>query len=288
MCWRAWFRKRRCCSSSADDGYRVTDQQVASFVRSQPRFQVGGEFASQAYIATLASQGLTPEIFEERTRRALEINQLQVGLVGSSFYTPTEYRQFIELQQQQRAATLVQFSPAAFFSEVSLDDGAVEAYYSANLSQFQTEESVALDYVELRLADIAATVAVDDAALREYYDNNADRYSTAEERRSRHILIAVDGEAEDAVARDKAEKLVAEIAAGGDFAALARENSDDPGSAPDGGELGWAGRGVFVPAFEEALFALEVSEVSPPVRTEFGYHVIQLEELRVRVAAALR
>ncbi len=262
------------------DGYRVDDQSVANFVRSQPGFQVGGEFASQAYIATLANQGLTPEAFEERTRRGLQINQLSAGLIQSAFYTPTEYRQFIELQQQQRAATVVQFSPADLFASVELDPGAVEAYYAENPERYRSEESVAIEYLELRLADIAAEVAVDDSALREYYEENRERYATDEERRLRHILIAIGADTDEQAAAEKAAELSDRLTTGDDFTALAREFSDDPGSAPDGGELGWAGRGVYVSAFEDAAFSLQKGEISAPVKTEFGYHLIQLQEIR--------
>jgi len=263
-----------------DEGYRVDDQRVAAFVRNQPAFQVGGEFASQAYIALLANQGLTPEIYEERTRRALQINQVQNGLLESAFFTPSEYRRFIELQQQRRQATVVQVSPVSLFAEVEVDDAAVESFYADNAARFQTEESVAIEYLELRLADIAADVAVEDAALREYYDENRDRYATEEERRLRHILIAVDGDTDEASAAELAAELRDRLTTGEDFAELAREFSDDPGSAPDGGELGWAGRGVYVSAFEEAAFSLQPGAVSPPVKTEFGYHLIELQELR--------
>ena len=263
-----------------EEGYRVDDQRVAAFIRNQPAFQVGGEFASQAYIALLANQGLTPELYEERTRRALQINQVQTGLLESAFYTPSEYRQFIELQQQRRQATVVQVSPASLFAGVEVDEAAIEAYYADNAARFQTEESVSIEYVEIRLADIAADVAVEEAALMEYYEENRPRYATEEERRLRHILIAVDGDTDEAAAAELAAELRDRLTTGEPFADLAREFSDDPGSAPDGGELGWAGRGVYVTAFEEAAFALQPDAVSAPVKTEFGYHLIQLQEVR--------
>ncbi len=261
-------------------GYRVSDKRVSDFIRAQPGFQVGGEFAQEAYIASLSNLGQTPDIFEERTRNRLEINQLQAGLIASSFYTPTEYRRFIELQQEQRKATLLRLSPVDFMPEVQIDAAAIEVYYQQNISRYQTEESVDLEYVELLLGDIAATVVVDDEALVEYYERNLDQYSTPEERRARHILIAIDEETDETEAEKTATRLAGRLSDGADFAELARENSADTGSAADGGELGWAAPGAYVEPFELALFDLKVGEISEPVRTQFGYHLIQLEEVR--------
>ena len=264
----------------SDHGYRVSDQRVADAIRSLPAFQVGGEFSPQGYVAALSSRGLTPEAFEAEQRRSLEISQLQAGIIDSAFYTPTEYRRFIELEQEQRRISYLLFDPANFSAGVELQPDAVQTFYEANESRFQTDETVVLEYVELRLADIAAGVSVDDAAVRDYYDANADRFTTAEERRARHILIAVEDEGQAESAAAQAADLYAQISGGGDFAVLARDFSADTGSATDGGDLGWAGRGVYVTAFEDALFALEPGEVSEPVRSEFGYHIIELLELR--------
>ncbi|MDJ0928430.1 MAG: peptidyl-prolyl cis-trans isomerase [Gammaproteobacteria bacterium] len=264
----------------SDSGYRVSDQQVADAIRSLPAFQVGGEFSPQGYIAALSSRGLTPEAFEAEQRRSLEISQLQAGVVDSAFFTPTEYRRFIELEQEQRKIAYLIFDPANFSAGVELEPEAAQTFYEANSSRFQTDETVVLEYVELRLADIAAGVSVDDVAVRDYYDANSDRFTTEEERRARHILIVVEDEAQADAAAAQAADLYAQLAGGADFAALAQEFSADTGSAADGGDLGWAGRGVFVTAFEDALFELEPGEVSEPVRSEFGYHIIELLELR--------
>ncbi len=263
-----------------EQGYRVSDKRVSDFIRAQPGFQVGGEFAPEAYIARLSNIGQTPDFFEERTRNRLEINQLQAGLVASSFYTPTEYRRFIELQQEQRKATLLRFSPVDFMPEVKIDEAMIEAHYQQNIERYQTDESVGLEYVELLLDDIAATVVVDEDALLEYYESNLARYSTPEERRARHILVAIDEETDETKAEEVITRLAGRLSDGADFAELARENSDDTGSAPDGGELGWAAPGAYVEPFEAALFELKTGEVSEPIRTQFGYHLIQLEEVR--------
>lgn len=274
------IRNRVMAQYAGETGYRADDQRVAAYIRSLEAFQIDGEFSQQSYIALLSSEGIAPEEFERQQRAALQLGELQGGVVSSDFYTPAEYRRFIELDQERRDAVFVRFDPVALLAGIEVDDGEIQAFYDANSARFQTEESVALDYVEIRLADIASTVAVDEAAVRAFYEASLDRFQTAEERRSRHILIAVNGDRDEESAAQLAAELADRLQAGEDFAALASEYSDDPGSASDGGELGWAGRGVYVPEFEETLFGLEVAQVSAPVRTQFGFHLIELEELR--------
>lgn len=142
-----------------------------------------------------------------------------------------------------------------------------------------TPDTVTLKYVELKVSDIAAKVAVTDDALHSYYESVKDRYVEAEKRRGRHILIQVQDDKEDAAARKKAEEVLAKVNAGGDFAKLAKEFSQDAGSAAQGGDLGWAERSFFVGPFADALFDMKPGEVRGPVRTQFGYHIIRLEEV---------
>lgn len=263
-----------------DSGYRVSEGRLKNYIRSLPVFQVGGEYSYESYIAVLSSQGLSPERFEREQRSVLEIAQLDNGIVNSAFYTPAEYRRYIALLAERREVSYVSFDPISLAAEVDVTDDDLQAYYDANPKEFETEESVDLEYVEIRLSDISQSIRVDEAAIREFYDANPERFRSEEQRRSRHILIAVDVDADEAEAEQLAGQLAQRLADGEDFAALAAEFSDDPVSGKEGGDLGWAGPGDFVPAFEEALFSLEEGETSDPVRTEFGYHIIRLEETR--------
>lgn len=263
-----------------DRGYRVTADRVRDYIRNQSVFQVGGQYSYESYVAVLASQGLTPEQFERDQQVALEVGQLENGIVGSAFYTPTEFRQYIELLAEQRDAEYVMFDPASLAVDIEVSEAEVRAYYDVNPNEFMTEESVSLEYVELRLDEISAALTVDDAAIQEYYETNADRYKSLEQRRARHILIVVDADTDEATAEQTINELSERIAAGEDFEALARQYSDDPVSAEQGGDLGWSGPGDFVEAFEESLFSLAVGQVSEPVRTEFGYHLIRLDEVK--------
>jgi peptidyl-prolyl cis-trans isomerase D len=261
-------------------GYRVGDGRVAEQIRGMPGFQVGGKFSNDGYLAALASQGVSPSAFEEERRAALQIEQLQNGLLDSSFLTPGEFRRFIVLEGERRRAAFVVLDVQRIAADVTVSDDEIKAYYDAHPDKFESQESIALDYVEAKESDVPAASEPTEAELRALYDANPERFRSDEQRRARHILIGVGNDTKDAAARKLAEEIKARLAKGEDFAALARQYSDDTGSAPAGGELGWAGKGTFVGPFEAALFSQDVGEISEPVKTEFGYHIIQLEEVR--------
>jgi peptidyl-prolyl cis-trans isomerase D len=261
-------------------GYRVSDQRVAEHIRGMDLFQVGGQFSSDGYMAALAAQGVSPAAFEEERRAALEIEQLQEGLLASSFFTPAEYRRFVLLEGERRRAAYAYLDAQKLAAGISLSEADLKDYYDRHPEQFQSEESVVLEYVEARMTDLEPAPEPDEAELRGIYEANPERFTTAEQRRARHILIAVDQDTDEASAAKLAGELRARLDKGEDFAALAREYSDDPGSAASGGELGWASKGTYVAPFEEALFAASVGDITQPVKTDFGYHIIQLEEVR--------
>jgi peptidyl-prolyl cis-trans isomerase D len=166
---------------------------------------------------------------------------------------------------------------AAFLDAVQLDDGAIAAYYETHKDRYQTEERADVSWVEINLDELAAGAKIDEAQLRQYYDDNRARYTTAGKRRARHILI--EAGQDPAAAEAKARAVYDRAAAGEDFAALAREFSDDPGSRGQGGDLGFAERGDFVAPFADAVWSMKPGEVRGPVRTEFGWHVIKLEDV---------
>lgn len=263
-----------------DSGYRIDDQRVTKLIRNQPAFQVGGQYSYDSYVAILNSQGFSPEGYEREQRTQMEVEQLQTGVVGSAFYTPAEYRRYIELLAEDRRAAIISFEPSALVDEVPVSAAELQTYYDENPAAYTLEESVTLEYVELLLVDVARDIRIDDVEVRDYYDANADRYVAQAQRRVSHILIIAEGDVDNAAAERTAADLRARIAAEESFEALAREFSNDPVSAAEGGSLGWAGPGDYPEAFEEALFALEVGQTSAPVRTEFGYHLIRLDEIR--------
>jgi len=260
------------------NGYRVSPEYVVELITNNPGLQVGGIFDRQNYEAILASQGVSVEQFESDLRLQLQINQLRRGFIDSSFITPNEFRQFIELQMQKRIGQLLTINAESFTDEVAITADQVQSYFDNNQDLFQTDEEVDVEYLSLSLDDVAATIEYNEDDLMEYYENNLARFITNEERKSRHILIAIDEDTDEAAALETIlivqDRLVSET-----FEAVAKELSDDPGSSELGGDLGWAEPGLFVPEFDKALFALEINELSDPVKTEFGYHLIRLDEL---------
>ncbi len=262
-----------------EQGYRASDERVTQSIRDIAAFQVNGEFSLDVYRGLLANQGLSPAGFEALQREALAVGDLERGIVDSTFLTPAEFRRYIELYNQRRELAYAVFGVESFSDNVTIDDAAIAARYENNQASYQTTETVDLEYIEVALADIAATVEVTEEELRAAYEQERERFETAEQRRARHILIEVPEGQEDA-ARTAAEAVLARLKAGEDFAAVAAEVSADAGTKTQGGDLGWISRGMLVGPFEDALFALEVGGISDVVRTEFGFHVIRLEEVR--------
>ncbi|MEQ1800544.1 MAG: SurA N-terminal domain-containing protein [Gammaproteobacteria bacterium] len=261
-------------------GFRVSANRVVDYVRALPAFQVGGQFSKPAYDATLAAQGIAPTAYEKEQESLLAIRQLQDGIVQSSFFTPTEFRRLIALDQERRDVAYVLLDPRSLGAGVIVTDVDVQSYYAANSGQFQSAESAIVEYVEVSLQDMARGYTPDEQELRKAYESDPTRFRTSEERRARHILVAVDASRTDAAAKALADEIAGKLANGEDFSALAARYSGDPGSANRGGDLGFAAPGNYVEAFDKALFALKTGETSAPVKTEFGYHIIRLEELR--------
>jgi peptidyl-prolyl cis-trans isomerase D len=273
-------RSRVAAQFASDSGYGVSEPRLKGYIQSLPVFQVGGEYSYESYVAVLSSQGLSPAGFESEQRSSLQVGQLEGGIISSAFFTPAEYRRYIELLAEQRTAVYVKFDPASLAGEVDVTAETMQAYYDANPGQFETEESVDLEYVEISLDDIMQSIVIDEAAIRDFYDENPDRYQSQEQRQAKHILVAVSGDRDQAAAEQLISELAARLDSGEEFGALAAEYSDDPVSGNAGGDLGWAGPGDYVPAFEEVLFSLQEGQTSDAVRTQFGFHLIQLVAIR--------
>ncbi len=262
------------------EGYRVSDARVVEHIHTLSGFQVNEQFSSDGYLAALASQGVTPAAFEQQRRAALQIEQLQNGLLESAFFTPSEYRRFVQLEGERRRVAFATLSSEPVVASIAVSEDDLKVFYDAHPDRFESRESVSLDYVEVKAAELPAAGEPTEAGLRAIYESNPERFQTAMQRRARHILVAIDGDTDEASARQRAIEIRAKLDKGEDFAALARQYSDDPGSAAAGGELGWAGKGTYVEPFEAALFAQQAGEISQPVRTDFGFHIIQAEEIR--------
>jgi len=264
---------------ASDMGLRVSDEQIRKTIVEMPEFQFGGQFDNERFQAILRQNGFQVADFRDYLRVQMTQNQLAAALTNSSFALDGEVQQANALQRQTRNAKYVLISADEFAGSVEVTDADVEAFYNNNIASFDTEEKVKLAYIKLSVEDLKARVSVDDSAVRTYYDNNISSYGTEEERRVSHILIEsgddVDG------AREKAESLKAELDSGADFAALAKENSDDTFSAENGGDLDFITPEMMDPAFDDAAFALaNVGDISDVVETEFGFHIIKLTDIK--------
>jgi peptidyl-prolyl cis-trans isomerase D len=263
----------------AEVGYRISDERLRESIQTTPAFLVGGEFSADVYNARLAAQGFSPAGYEAVHRQQLELVELQDGIQNSAFLTPAEFRRYIELSNERREIAYASFAVDAFLAEAEVTDEQVAAHHAANAALYMSQETVDLEYVELDQATIAAGVVVSDEALQRFFAEEQERFQIAEERHARHILVTAEGD-DEASAETEAAALLARVQGGEDFATLAMELSDDPGTKAQGGDLGWIGRGLLAGPFEDALFAMQAGEVRGPVKTDFGYHIIRLEEIR--------
>ncbi|ALS97819.1 SurA N-terminal domain-containing protein [Lacimicrobium alkaliphilum] len=280
-------------------GLRVSDQQVKQAILDTPSFQIAGVFNNDRYQAILRQNALQPKDFRDTLRRDLTRQQVVTAVLGSEFSLDSESQQAYRLQQQTRDLGYLSIPASAFGQEVDVSDEEINAFYQANIASFDTQEKVSLRYVELEVEDLLSDAEVSETELEEYYQLNAEQYRSEEERRASHILLEVDDDnAEEQMAL--AQELRQRLQDGEDFAALAEEYSDDTFSAENGGDLDWFGREVMDPDFEEATFALQQEgDISEPVTTEFGIHLIKLtgikpeqvqslEELRDEITAQVK
>jgi len=259
-------------------GYRVGDKELADEIYAIPALQVDGKFSRDRYAALLRQQGRSEPEFERDFRRDLETGQLRNAIAVSAFATEGELKRRLALEGETRDVAYAVLPAASFAAETQVTPEDVAAWYAKHKAEFMTPETVSLQYLSLSLADVAARVQVNDETLHKYYDQVApERFVDAERRRASHILI--EAGKDDVAAAKKAEQIAARVKAGEDFAKLARENSDDPGSKQAGGDLGWATREAYVKAFADAVFGMQKGEVRGPVKTQFGYHIIRLDDV---------
>jgi len=252
--------------------FAFSEAALDQVILQTPEFQVDGKFSPERFDQVIRQLGYSRMQFRQMLAQEMLIGQLRAGLAGSGFVTDAQVQAFARLEKQTRDfATLnVKADPAA----VKLTDEEVKAYYDEHAKEFMTPDQVVIDYLELKKASFFDQVAVKDEDLQALYQKET--ANLAEQRRAAHILIEVNDKVNEAQAKAKIEEIQARLAKGESFEALAKEFSQDPGSAANGGDLGYAGPGVYDPAFEKALYALSKDQVSAPVRTDFGFHLIKL------------
>jgi peptidyl-prolyl cis-trans isomerase D len=269
---------------AANAGVAVSDSLVRSTIQGIPAFQVDGKFNPQQYQLVLASQvpQRTPRQFEQLVREDLQESLIPSGLVKSAFATGSEVDRLLRLLGEKRDVAFVAL-PAPTPDTGAVTAAEIQHWYDAHASDYRAPESVQLEYVDIDGSRMQPPAA-DDAALQQRYQQEKARFTEPEQRLASHILVKVDKDAtpaEQAAAKAEADKLAAEARApGADFAALARANSDDTGSKDAGGDLGWVGKDMMDKPFEDALFAMQAGEVTGPVKSSFGWHVIQLRDIK--------
>ena len=250
--------------NARDAGYRMSDAQLNAYIRDIPSFQNGGTFDQATFEQALRYQGLSAQGFKQRLQRDLVVQQVTSGIQSSDFDLPGEVDALVKLKNQEREIGYLVLKAADHQDGIEIGEAEQKDYYDAHHDQFMNPEKVSVEYLTLSRARIAAEIAVDEANLKAYYEENAATYSEID-----------DG---DLIAR--ANAALERVRAGEDFAAVAQEVSADPGSASQGGDLGFFGRNVMAKEFEETAYKLKEGEISEPVKTSFGYHIIKLTGIK--------
>ncbi|WP_319557517.1 SurA N-terminal domain-containing protein [Thiomicrorhabdus sp.] len=261
-----------------DNNLLISDQQLAATIHAAAVFQEKGQFSEKLYEDILARNGLNVARFEYEQREFLAENQFRSLTLSSAFATASETDQLAKLQGQQRQINYLRIDQRPFLDKVNVSDDEIASEYEKSKDAWLEPEKVQVQYVLLSQAELAQGVEVNDDILKGFYQDNQSLFTLPEKRHAKHILIRVDAETDEGEA--KAQKTLAEVEdklkKGESFEELAKIYSQDPGSASSGGDLGEFEQGMMVPAFDQAVFSMKVGEISQPVKTEFGYHLIKL------------
>ncbi|VAW44010.1 hypothetical protein MNBD_GAMMA02-557 [hydrothermal vent metagenome] len=259
-----------------DNGFTVTAEEIRQTLEEAPAFKdENGQFDKTLYAAFLSQTNqsaimLQMKIAQEQAGQALN------GIFDqSSFVTPFEAKQMALLNKQTRDIEYLTISPDKFIEGVEVTDAEIDSYYNDNSAQYMTEEMVSVMYIELKAEDVAGSIEIAEADALEYYESNRSAYGLPEQRKTAHILVNEGDDAEQLL-----QEIQDKLAAGEDFAELSKTYSQDLGSASSGGDLGWVSPDDMVEEFNDTLFAMDVNTVSEPVKTQFGYHIIQLNEIK--------
>lgn len=269
---------------AADQRLVVTSQQLQEIIAGVDAFQQDGRFSIERYEAAVRAQGMTPAGFEARLAQDIRIQQVAEAVGDSTFASQVSMRRFLAAQLEERKVSEMKFSADAFISEVALAENAAKQYYDANAARFEQPARVRAEYVVFDQDAVLGQISVSDEAARKFYEANLERYSQPEERSARHILIlaAADAPADEvAKAGEKAKTILEQLRADPKrFAELAKAESQDPGSASRGGDLGYFGRGAMVKPFEDAVFSRTKGEIGDVVRTDFGFHIVEVTDIK--------
>jgi peptidyl-prolyl cis-trans isomerase D len=282
--------RERVMSEAAQGAHLITsDARLARELQQNPTIaglrKPDGTLDMERYRQLAASQGLTPEGFEARVRADLSVRQIEAGVASTAFSVPSLSNTSLNAFFEKREVQVVRFMAVDFANQINPTEAELEAFYQANQALFQAPETANVEYLVLDLESVKKSITVNEADLKTYYEQNVSRFSSKEQRRASHILINAPAEmpaSERAKAKERALALLAEVRAKPTtFADSARKNSQDPGSAPSGGDLDFFARGAMVKPFEDAVFAMNKGDISDVVESDFGFHIIRLTDIKV-------
>lgn len=276
--------QRLLLEQAKDARLTVTDEQMAQLIGTIEAFQDGGKFDKKRYETVLANNNLSPLMYESRVRDELLRQQLNEAYVQNGYASRALADKLIRLNQQQRVVSVATIALQPLMAKVKVDQAEIKKYYDEHAGEFSVPEQAKVEYVTLSTAGLMARTTVSAEELRAYYDGHLAEFGTPEQRQVSHILIAVAANAAPAdqeAAKSKAAGILAQLqAAPAKFAELAKQYSQDPGSAARGGDLGYFGRGMMVKPFDDAAFSLKQGEISALVKSDFGYHIIKVVAIK--------
>lgn len=262
--------------------FRISDEQLKKIIQATPTFQEDGKFSQARYLGLLNANRLSVQGFEQTQRQNGAADQLREGITESAFFTDLERDQLLLLNEQSRNAQYAVLKANTFEGEFDIDDAEVEAYYQKNNDRYQTQARIKVDYIELSVESLSAAITPGEEEINALYEDTKGRYKQAESRTASHILISVeesDSEEQQQSKLELANDVLQQANADQDFAALAKQYSDDSGSKQNGGDLGVVARGQMVKPFEDAVFDMGEGEIRGPIESQFGYHIIKLTAL---------
>lgn len=269
---------------AASSGFAVSDKQLAENISAIPAFQEDGKFSKPRYEGMLRQEGYTPVMFEDKVRQDLMVQGLRDAIAKTPLVAAASIDELLRASEQTREVSVANLAPEQFIPQVKLAADAVKSYYETHKTEFTVPDQARLEYLVLSSDVLMPQVSVSEDEIKKYYDEHSAQYKQAEERKASHILITAKADAPEAdkkAAKEKAEDILKQAQQNpAQFAQLAEKYSQDPGSAKQGGDLGFFGRGMMVKPFEDAAFSMKNDEIRGPVESEFGYHIIKLTDIK--------